>query len=241
MVARGWARVNQMEPFGPPRVARGTLARSRVRPPSSPEKKSGSPVARSGHNGRLVRSDEELMLEYRRGAMPAFEELFRRYAPLLRGLLRRRLWSDALVEELVQQTFLQLHRARHDFDATKPLRPWVITIALNLAREHERRRGRRPQLVSLEAVGDRVANGAQPHARFEAGRDVSRALGALPEEQREVILLHWVEGLSYAQIGAAVGISEGAARLRAHRGTVALRELLGSGNETVASSVRKDA
>ena len=64
------------------------------------------------------------------------------------------------------------------------------------------------------------------HGRLELSRDIGRALDQLPMEQREVILLHWVEGLSYSEIGQVVGASAGSVRVRAHRGYRALRLLL---------------
>ena len=94
------------------------------------------------------------MVAYRRGDADAFRELFIRYTPLLRRWLRRWVFSEELVTDLVQQTFLQVHRARHDFREGAPLRPWVMAIAHNLAREQGRRKSRRPE-VPLATHGPR--------------------------------------------------------------------------------------
>ncbi len=168
------------------------------------------------------------MAAYTAGDSRAFRELFQRYAPLLRAMARRRVGRASDADDLVQQTFLQLHRARHDFRPGTRLRPWLVTIAMNLARDALRRRGRRPEAPidaeRLEAPAD-SAGGAE--ASDEARR-VRAALAALPEDQREVIELFWLSGLPYAEISAIVGASEGAVRVRAHRGYVRLRELLGN-------------
>src|SRR5215467_14772428 len=116
----------------------------------------GLPLFRSPATSVIVwprmRSDEELMLAYANGDESAFRELFRRYAPMLLRLCTRQVGRPADAQDLVQQTFLQLHRARRDFRADMRLRPWIMTIALNLARDLLRRRGRRPESAMEEAA-----------------------------------------------------------------------------------------
>jgi RNA polymerase sigma factor (sigma-70 family) len=79
----------------------------------------------------------------------AFQALFQRYGPILLRLTRRHLRDDELAEEIVQQTFFRLHGARNDFRHGSKLRPWVMTIAMNLVREHWRRTKRR-KMTALE-------------------------------------------------------------------------------------------
>src|SRR5262245_27229101 len=144
-----------------------------------------------------MRSDEELMLAYaQRGDQAAFRELFQRYAPILIRLLTRQLGRHADAQDLVQQTFLQLHRARRDFRSDLRLRPWIMTIALNLARDLLRRRGRRPETEIDEAVLAAPAETPAPDSSDVALR-VRKALAALPMDQREVIELHWFEQLPF--------------------------------------------
>jgi len=89
-------------------------------------------------------SEEELMCAYIGGRKEAFQELFSRLGPLLTSVARRRMGGDDQVRDVVQQTFLQVHRARFDFDRSALLRPWLITIELNIIRERRRRAIRRP-------------------------------------------------------------------------------------------------
>ena len=106
------------------------------------------------------------MVAYRRGDAAAFRELFERYAPLLRRWLRRWVYSEDLIGDLVQQTFLQLHRARSDYREGAPLRPWIMTISHNLARELGRRKLRRPEVpMAMTAPGQPTAT-SESHARF---------------------------------------------------------------------------
>jgi RNA polymerase sigma-70 factor (ECF subfamily) len=173
-----------------------------------------------------LRSDEELMAAYVAGDRSSFDELFRRYAPILLSVLQRQMHSADDARDLVQQTFLQLHRARRDFDQKARLRPWLFTIALNLKREYFRRQKRRPE-APLELDG-RSDPAVLPHdlTKDELDRTVRRAIEELPRDYREVIVLHWFEGLSFPEISSLLGASVSAVKVRAHRGYVALRKAL---------------
>lgn len=174
-----------------------------------------------------VPSDEELMAAYIAGDKAAFRELFQRYTPLLQRAMARDLRSAEEANDLVQQTFLHLHRSRLDFEPGRKLKPWIFTIALNLKREFFRRSKRRHE-TSLD--DDRVAEpfeGPRGQERSDAAREMERALLVLPAEQREVIELHWFGGLSFPEVAEAVGSTVAAVKVRAHRGYVALRARLG--------------
>jgi RNA polymerase sigma-70 factor (ECF subfamily) len=175
------------------------------------------------------RSDEQLMAAYVAGDERAFRVLFERYAPQLYRLVRRRVGSDDEARDLVQQALLQMHRARHDFRPDSRVRPWLFTIAVNLVREHYRKRGRRREqaLEHEAAVPADAADtpGAHDESHERAAR-VRAALARLPAQQREVIELHWFEQSPYEEIAAIVGASVAAVRVRAHRGYLRLRELL---------------
>jgi RNA polymerase sigma factor (sigma-70 family) len=172
-----------------------------------------------------VKSDEELMAAYRGGDAAAFREIFVRYSGLLYRMMLRDLHRREEARDLVQQTFLQLHRARNDFDARLRFRPWIFTIALNLKREHFRRVRRRPE-ASLETEGAPEPAVAGHGERTEAAQAIRHGLAQLPNDQREVIELHWFDGLSFPDIAEVVGVSVTAAKVRAHRGYTALRRLL---------------
>jgi len=171
-------------------------------------------------------SDEHLFAAYVGGDRAAFETLFRRLAPQLLRLFRRDIWRPQDAEELVQETFLRAHRAAHDFQQGRPLRPWLFTIALNLKREYLRRKGRKPEEV-LPLDGRRDPS---VHPEYDAQRDarrlIRRGLDALPDNQRVVIELHWFDGLSFAEIADVVGASVSAVKVRAHRGYKQMRARL---------------
>jgi len=171
-----------------------------------------------------TRSDEELMADYVAGDERAFNELFRRLAPPLLAILRRRFGRAADADDLLQQTFLQLHRARRDFRPGTRLRPWVMTIAMNVARDHLRRCRRRPEARLLD---DSIAAPApEPEPDPRVAIRVRTALGGLPASQREIIEQHFFEKRPYEQIASALGSSACALRVRAHRGYLTLRRAL---------------
>lgn len=170
-------------------------------------------------------SDEQLMAAYVEGDRDAFARLFRRWAPKLRAIYQRAGLGRDEADDLVQHCFLQVHRARHDFRSGSRLHPWLYMIALNLRRELFRRRGRKPE-QGLDSEG---AEPRAPDMDADAplvAAIVRRALERLSDSQREVIVLHWFEGLSFTEIGELVGASTTAVKVRAHRGYVRLREAL---------------
>lgn len=155
----------------------------------------------------------------------AFEALFRGHAGRLQAFFLRGVGNEAHARDLVQQTFLHLHRARRDFRAGAPFRPWLNTIAVNVRRQHLRTGYRHPEIPWDQEVHGEPSTG--PRTSTPSERLVRRALEQLPDGHREVILLHWYEGLSYGEIGEMVGATESAVKLRAHRAYERLRGLLG--------------
>jgi RNA polymerase sigma factor (sigma-70 family) len=178
-------------------------------------------------------SDEALMSAYVRGDAAAFSALFARYAPRLRRLVGRDLARASDADDLVQQTFLQMHRARRDFREGSRLRPWLYTIALNLKRQFFRSRARKPEApLPEDGAGEPVAPPMGDPEGAVRDAQIRRALDALPEAQREVIVLHWFEGLSFREIAEVVGASQPAVKVRAHRGYEKLRQTLGTDDVT---------
>jgi RNA polymerase sigma factor (sigma-70 family) len=175
------------------------------------------------------KSDEELMSAYVAGDPSAFKELFERYASLLKRMMLKNHCPEDVAKDLVQQTFLQVHRARLDFDVERPFRPWILTIGMNLLRGHWRGTARRPE-SPLEMDGlDEPSSEAIGFSRIEGEQQAERvraAVAQLPESQRVVIEMHWFEERSFKEISAALGASLSAVKVRAHRGYQRLKLLL---------------
>jgi RNA polymerase sigma-70 factor (ECF subfamily) len=171
-------------------------------------------------------SDEELMARFCQGEAPAFDALFQRYSRPVHGYLTRLTGSSSAAEDLVQLTFLSLVRSRGRFQAGARVKPWLYAIATNAARDHQRR-GKRPEELTEEGELPAAVAAETPGPRdMGLERSVQRALELLPEGQRVPIVLHRFEGMSFAEIAEAMGLTETAVKVRAHRGYARLRELL---------------
>jgi RNA polymerase sigma-70 factor (ECF subfamily) len=167
------------------------------------------------------------MAAYVAGDPEAFERLFRTLAPSLHAFFVRSLGRGAVAEDLVQTTLLKLHGARRSWRGGERLRPWVFTIAARVRLDWLRRQGRAEAELDDELPDpERRHDPADAIIGSERAERVRAALESLAEPQRVVVHLHRFEGLSFAEIGQALGISEGAAKLRAFRAYEQLRALL---------------
>lgn len=173
------------------------------------------------------------MAAYVAGDGQAFQALFAALAPRVHAFLARSV-GRAAADDLLQTTFLKVHRARADWDPARPVRPWVFAIAARVRQDELRRRRGLPAAAGeeeLAAAEERASVAVPPDPegdldeRDRAAR-VRAALDGLPEAQRAVIHLHRFEDLSFAEIAAALGTTEGAVKLRAFRGYERLRAAL---------------
>lgn len=174
--------------------------------------------------GVLDEADEIWMERFVQGQAAAFDVLFARHAGAVRRYVAR-VAGPAAADDLTQTTFLSLVRARGRYRPGSPFKPWLFAIATNAARDHLRRR-RPEELTSDGAPPHDVAAEAGPARDPGLERQVRAALEQLPAPQREAILLHRFEGLSFAEIAQTLGVTESAVKVRAHRGYLRLRELL---------------
>jgi len=166
--------------------------------------------------------DVRLMLAFRAGEAAAFDELFRRWSgPLLR-YLERMVRDLAIAEELVQEAFLRVHRARDRYSPDARFSTWLYRIATNLALNELRRPRSKAVHRSTDAddapelAADAPATDDVVEAR-RRGAAVGEALGQLPEKQRAALCLSAVEGLSYAEVAEALDVTEKAVKSLVHR------------------------
>lgn len=171
------------------------------------------------------------MVAYQEGSLEAFERLFSLLAGEVGGYLRNLVRDHHRAEDLLQETFLQIHRARHTYLPGRPVRPWVYAIARNvfLMSERARRRRHAHEQLAEEELPEVPVPGGVP--AWEGQSDLGRLLARLPEKTREVLMLHHVAGLSFKEVGAILGLSEGAAKVRAHRALEQLRRAAREGRE----------
>jgi RNA polymerase sigma-70 factor (ECF subfamily) len=186
-----------------------------------------------------VCSDEDLLERFRRHQAEAFGVLVRRYERELYGYLRRYLGDASLAEDVFQNTFLQLYIKSGQYEAGRPVRPWLYTIATHQAIDALRRNGRH-QAVSLdearadsgegeiagllELLEGREADPMESASAQERRAQVRAGVDRLPEFLRQVLLLAYYQGLKYREIADILEIPVGTVKSRLHAALVKLQE-----------------
>lgn len=176
----------------------------------------------------------DLMARYQDGDANAFRELYALVAPRLLGYLMKMARSKAVADDLLQQTFLKVHRARAAYiRGTDPL-PWIYSIAHRTFIDEARKQKRAIVRTSDDDVPEVAADlqgVAAEHRDDPVDPELTRAaldaLAQLPEQQREAVVLTKLDGKTVAEAAEIAGTSVGAMKVRAHRGYEALRKLLG--------------
>lgn len=181
------------------------------------------------------------MARARAGEAAALEEIVRHHAPRVFRVVAGHL-GRAEAEDATQEVFLLVSQGIRRFEGRSQLSTWIHRIATNVALKRHRRRRRKPPPDSLDAAA--VAS-AGPGPLVEAsGRELEaelrRALDALPEDQRAVVVLRGVEGLSFAEVAAALGIPEPTAHSRMSRARECLRRFLRPFLEPLAASSQEE-
>ena len=154
----------------------------------------------------------------------AFRQLYRKHTPRLYQLLRRLLSGhDADAEDAVQDTWLKATERLGDFRWECAFGTWLCAIGVNVAREQLRRRSRRPEVEWPEG---HEPPQAAPLERVDP-MDLERAVAALPDGYRTVLVLHDVEGYTHEEIGAALGVAAGTSKSQLFWARQAVRASLG--------------
>jgi RNA polymerase sigma-70 factor (ECF subfamily) len=163
----------------------------------------------------MTPSDADLLAAFvRDGGEHAFRALYDRHAPAMYALAVRLMAGRAAdAADVLQDAWMRVIPRLPRFRAESTLRTWLCGFVVNCARE----RFRGPLFEELaEASDPRAANGA-------LGLDLERALAALPDGYRAVVVLHDIEGYTHREIGAALGIDAGTSKSQLSRGRAALR------------------
>ena len=180
--------------------------------------------------------DAELMRRVQAGDEAALAALMERWELPIKSVIARVVLNARDAEELAQETFVRVWQQREKFRAGAEFRPWVFSIALNLARNRLRWWKRRPvvaleewtqaegEVPSAESVS--TAAGAKKLEQAERAAAVRDAIAALPLDLREAIVLFEYEHMSHADIAAVVGATPKAIETRIHRAREKLRTAL---------------
>ncbi len=177
------------------------------------------------HAEQLLR---DLMQRGLGGDADAHTRLLTELAGLLRRFYQRRLQQQpADIEDLVQETLIAVHTRRTTYDITQPFTAWAYAIARYKLIDHLRRE-RRVMTLNLDECHELF--GADDIAAFDANRDVTEALSALPAAQRDAIAMTRLEGLSMEEAAARTGQSVSGIKVGVHRGLKKLTALFGQSN-----------
>lgn len=165
--------------------------------------------------------DALLVAEILDGSVHRYTEVVRRYDREVRSVLRRGARDPGEVEELVQETFYLAFRDLANLRSPAELRAWILTIARR--RLADRRRRPKIRLVSLHADRDLSTDSVPDPKQHEWLWD---EVAALPDEQAQVLRLHYSQDLSYQQVAAALGVPVSTIRGRLYEARRALRQRL---------------
>jgi RNA polymerase sigma-70 factor (ECF subfamily) len=174
-------------------------------------------------------SDPDILLRLANGETSALGELYDRHNEPVRRFLARATSDAADVDDLLHATFLEAAKSAERYDGRPSCRPWLLGIAARLLRHRGQVFGR--LMAVLSSLGHARASSADPRPSLQARIDVERALIRLTEAKRITFLMAEVEGLSCAEIAAALGIPIGTVWTRLHAANRELRRALEEGDE----------
>lgn len=189
----------------------------------------------------------ELLDRARAGELAAFNTLVLRHQDAAYSLALRFLGAQQPAEDVTQDAFLRAYQNISKFRGER-FRAWLLTIVANAARDELRRRSRRPQRSLDQARDDPDMPDIDPIERdpgpetvlltSELRGDLERALRMLPEDQRLIVLLSDVHGLSYPEVAEAASIPVGTVKSRLSRARARLREVLTASGELITTDER---
>ena len=164
----------------------------------------------------------QLMARLQQGDADACMELLDDIGPSLTYFLRRRVADPQELEDVYQEVFMAIFKARHTYEAGRPFEPWLFAIARNIAADYSRRRWTRGHWEELVAdPPERPADTSNA-----AAPELSAVLAELPPDQREAFSMLKLDGLSVEAAAARAGVSVGALKVRAHRAYKSLKRLI---------------
>jgi RNA polymerase sigma-70 factor (ECF subfamily) len=176
--------------------------------------------------------DLALVEAIRSGDQAAQRVLIEKFQGVVFGLCYRMMNHRQDAEDVAQETFVRALRGMGGFDASRPIRPWILEIAANRCRTALSRRGRRPPQTAIEPAEECVDLRAGPNDPDDLAGELERALGILRPEYRLIFGLYHEQHLSYEEIAQSVSRPVGTVKTWLHRARAELaRELSRRGVE----------
>ncbi|ARN57585.1 RNA polymerase sigma factor [Sedimentisphaera salicampi] len=176
------------------------------------------------------REEKELLRRFCSGDEAAFRDIVQEYKDPLFNFLRRFVGNQDLIEDVFQDTFMQLYQSRESFDLDRPLKPWLFTIAANKAKDLLRKR-KRNSSISVGSIADDSESSIEDvfssvssedttpldhYITEETEERVREVVENMPEKLREILLLAYFEQFSYKQMAEMLSIPIGTVKSRLH-------------------------
>ncbi|MEP1150563.1 MAG: sigma-70 family RNA polymerase sigma factor [Balneola sp.] len=183
-------------------------------------------------------SDEDLMEYFQNDHEPAFTELVRRYQDRLHNFLYRYTHDHQDCEDLVQETFLRVHKSKASYERIAKFSTWMYTIALNLAKSLYKKKQRMYKVSIHKDPNDsedfemhiedpNILPDQQLHEKLSL-EQLEKALMSLPEDFREVVMLRDLQDMTYEEISDATDIPMGTVKSRINRGRAQVQQMIES-------------
>lgn len=188
-----------------------------------------------------VQDEKRLLKRMQKGEAEAFAEFVDRFGGRVHALARRYTRSEADAEDLTQEVFVALCKSIGNFRGESALGTWVYRVTVNICLKHQGRRP--PEAAPLDnlPIADSTPTPEEHAARTELSAQVEGALANLSDNHREVVVLHEMHGLTYAECAEALGVPIGTVKSRLFHAFGRLRELLGRyvrGEEEIKPAAR---
>jgi RNA polymerase sigma-70 factor, ECF subfamily len=172
-------------------------------------------------------SDEELMISYQLGDYQAFNTLYLRHKKRVYSYLTKRLKEQESVEEVHQNTFLKLHRCRHQYDSKHPLLKWLYTIARSELLDFCKRKR-----VPTSLLNEEIAQGiVDPNTTADQQIDLEQIEG-LSKKERQALTMRYYSDKDYEEISKLLSVSYPNARKLVSRGIKKLQALFNHSDES---------
>lgn len=172
----------------------------------------------------------------------ALNAFFERYFNRAYGYVCRLVRNPDEAEDITQVAFMKIHRAVHTLDVNRDPTSWVFAVVANTVRDYWRskryKQSRLEKPIEKAVISDRLTAEDDQNAR-DAARILDRAMEALSDKLRAVVLLRDYEDMSYADVAEALGIAEAAARKRHSRALTELRRALETADKLTTEQRRK--
>ena len=173
-----------------------------------------------------MKSDAELLQEFKKGNLEAFDQLVLRHQKTIYFLVLRLVGDETDAEDLAQKTFVQVFKNGHRFKENSQFKTWIFRIAVNLGKNHLRSRSRKNEIGLEEVVLSSPSTPLKSLVSKEETREVAGLLNKLPEKQRFTVILRIYQELSYAEISQVMGCSLGTAKANFHQAIKKLRSAI---------------